>query len=87
MLSIQRFRIFGILYSLEKPSFQKQFDFKGAGDAFVGSFAHYLSRLGIDKIEQVLRMANEYASLTVQKKGTQTSYPHIDDLDEKFRNV
>ncbi len=61
------------------------FGFEGAGDAFVGAFAHYLRKLGMPNIKKVVEIANEYASLTVQQKGTQTSYPRIDDLDASFR--
>ncbi|WP_270335139.1 ribokinase [Ligilactobacillus acidipiscis] len=47
-------------------------DTTGAGDAFIGSFAHYYTQ-GQD-IETALRNANIYASLTIMKRGTQKSY-------------
>jgi ribokinase len=57
---------------------------KGAGDAFVGSFAHYLNLLGKDSIEKSIELASDYATLTVQKPGTQSSYPKLEELEEKF---
>jgi ribokinase len=60
-------------------------DTAGAGDAFVGSFTNYLNRYGEEQIEKVIRLACNYASLTVQTKGTQSSYPFLDTLDDKFK--
>ena len=57
---------------------------KGAGDAFVGSFSHFLSKLGESSMETVLDLASSYASLTVEAFGTQTSYPSLDKLEKKF---
>lgn len=59
--------------------------FKGAGDAFVGSFAHYLNLLGKGSIEKSIELAADYATLSVQKPGTQSSYPRLDELDGKFK--
>lgn len=58
---------------------------QGAGDAFVGSLAHYLGALGVESIHRAIELATEYASLSVQQKGTQASYPFLNDLDAKFR--
>jgi sugar/nucleoside kinase (ribokinase family) len=58
---------------------------KGAGDAFVGSFAHYLNKYGHDSIEKAIELASEYASLSVQTQGTQSSYPELSQLDTKFK--
>lgn len=58
---------------------------KGAGDAFVGAFAHYLCYYGKDSIEKALKLASDYASLSVQKLGTQSSYPRLDEIDAKFK--
>ncbi len=55
--------------------------FKGAGDAFVGAFCHYLNELGSDRIGEILRFACNYATKTVQEKGTQSSYPLGSDLE------
>lgn len=63
----------------------KVIDTSGAGDAFVGSFSHYLNKYGDDKIEKVIELASSYATLTVQSCGTQSSYPYLADISEKFR--
>ena len=60
-------------------------DSTGAGDAFVGSLAHYLSKLGVNEMKRAIELACEYATLSVTKKGTQASYPKLNELDEKFR--
>ena len=62
-------------------------DSTGAGDAFVGSLAHYLSKLGVGEIKRAIELACEYATLSVLKKGTQASYPKLNELDEKFKVV
>ena len=58
---------------------------KGAGDAFVGSFAHYLNSYGKDSIEKTIDLANDYATLSVRSHGTQTSYPYLNQLEDKFK--
>jgi len=58
--------------------------FKGAGDAFVGSLAHYVCKLGLESVNKAVELACKYASLTVESKGTQSSYPHWRSLDKKF---
>lgn len=57
---------------LESPP-EKVIDTTGAGDCFLGTFAHYLSK-GYD-FKTSMKEANLCASLSVQKEGTQTSYP------------
>lgn len=56
----------------------------GAGDAFVGSFVHYLNRLGDELVLNAVELASEYASITVQYPGTQSSYPKLEKLSDKF---
>jgi len=53
-------------------------DTTGAGDCFIGSFAHFLTQ-GCDE-ETAAKRACFVASLSVQKHGTQTSYPTHDDM-------
>ena len=48
-------------------------DTTGAGDSFIGCFAHYLTKGS--SVEESLHKANLYAAQAVQKRGTQTSYP------------
>jgi sugar/nucleoside kinase (ribokinase family) len=62
---------------------------KGAGDAFIGAIAHYLSKSRENFFDEIVfdrsvELAVEYASLTVERKGAQTSYPYINELDSKF---
>lgn len=47
-------------------------DTTGAGDAFIGSFAHYYT--SGESIVEALQHANLYAALTIKKRGTQKSY-------------
>ncbi|PWG00351.1 ribokinase [Levilactobacillus bambusae] len=55
-------------------------DTTGAGDSFIGSFAHYFA--AGEPIPVALRHANEYASVTVTRYGTQKSYPTLAELDQ-----
>lgn len=57
----------------------KAVDTTGAGDAFIGCFAHVLTHGG--SIEEALRRANGYAASSVTKRGTQSSYPTADELE------
>lgn len=47
-------------------------DTTGAGDAFIGCFCHYLVQDG--DVESALIQANRYASDSVTRRGTQSSY-------------
>eukprot|EP00397_Hematodinium_sp_SG-2012_P029234 GEMP01030862.1.p1 GENE.GEMP01030862.1~~GEMP01030862.1.p1 ORF type:complete len:275 (+),score=70.82 GEMP01030862.1:347-1171(+) len=51
-------------------------DTTGAGDSFIGSLAHFLARG--DSVATAARKGCAIASLTVSKKGTQSSYPDRD---------
>ncbi|MCI1985900.1 MAG: ribokinase [Lactobacillus sp.] len=53
-------------------------DTTGAGDSFIGSFAHYYTQ-GED-VATALRHANEYAAVTVTRRGTQKAYPTAEEL-------
>ena len=55
-------------------------DTTGAGDAFVGSLAYFLS-CRLEMAESVRRSCC-VASLTVQSQGTQASYPAGPDLPD-----
>ena len=57
-------------------------DSTGAGDAFVGALAHFLD-LGIDIFESSKR-ASAVASISVQGKGTQSSFPERDQLPSEL---
>lgn len=53
-------------------------DTVGAGDAFVGGFAHYLSE-GLD-IFKAARKSVMVASISVTRKGAQESYPNLEEV-------
>ena len=57
-------------------------DSTGAGDAFVGALAHFLD-LGIDIFESSER-ASAVATISVQGKGTQSSFPERDQLPSEL---
>ena len=53
-------------------------DTTGAGDAFIGCFAHCLSE-GLE-VREGLELANAYAALSVTARGTQKSYRNAQDF-------
>lgn len=53
-------------------------DTTGAGDAFIGCFSHYLVQ-GCD-VESALGHANRYASDSVTRRGTQSSYATAEEF-------
>ncbi len=56
----------------------KALDTTGAGDAFVGSLAHFLA--SEKAIYEAMERANRIAALSVLSAGTQTSFPEAKDL-------
>lgn len=56
----------------------KAIDTTGAGDAFIGCFAHYYSASG--NVLEAINHAVVYASHSVTIKGTQTSYANRDEF-------
>ncbi len=56
----------------------KVVDTTGAGDAFVGSLAFYLGT-GY-ALSEATERATTVATLSVQKRGTQTSFPHAEEV-------
>ena len=55
-------------------------DSTGAGDSFVGTLAFLLSRAESMSLMNKVQRACRVASQSVEKKGTQTSYPTVDEL-------
>ena len=55
-------------------------DTTGAGDAFIGSFAHYYTQ-GED-VPTALSHANRYAAISVTRRGTQKAYPTAAELND-----
>jgi ribokinase len=56
------------------------FYLQGAGDAFVGALAFYLSCMPQLPLEESLQRSGQIASHSVQYPGTQSSYPFRKDL-------
>mmetsp|Transcript_46928 Transcript_46928/g.75623 ORF Transcript_46928/g.75623 Transcript_46928/m.75623 type:complete len:333 (+) Transcript_46928:103-1101(+) len=57
-------------------------DSSGAGDAYLGALAAYLSTS--HPIEEALVLAGKVATMTVQAKGTQSSFPSLSSLPSDF---
>lgn len=57
----------------------KVVDTTGAGDCFLGAFAYFLARGS--PLEVCMDRANTIAGYSVQREGTQSSYPLASDLD------
>ncbi|XP_021916225.1 ribokinase-like isoform X2 [Zootermopsis nevadensis] len=53
---------------------------EGAGDMFVGSLAFYLACYPELPMKEIVKRSCEMATVSVQKHGTQTSFPTKDDL-------
>lgn len=53
-------------------------DTTGAGDAFIGCFAHFYIQTG--DISEAIKLASAFAAISVTKRGTQTSYPDREQL-------
>lgn len=62
----------------------KATDSTGAGDSFIGSLAFYISTRPELSLEESVRRAVQIASVSVQKPGTQTSYPLRDELPQEL---
>lgn len=58
----------------------KPVDTTGAGDMFVGGLAFYLAYYPQLPMKEIVKRSCEVATVSVQKYGTQTSFPTKDDL-------
>ena len=64
-------------------------DTTGAGDCFLGAFSaawikhNNGGEASFEEICEFVRKANNVASMSVEKKGTQASYPEMDDFWQK----
>ncbi|EAN79083.1 ribokinase, putative [Trypanosoma brucei brucei TREU927] len=61
----------------------KAVDSTGAGDCFVGAMVFYLS-MG-KSLEESCKRANMIAAISVQRPGTQSSYPTLDELPAEVK--
>jgi ribokinase len=66
------------------PTAVKAVDTSGAGDAFIGCFAHELVKSG--DIPAAMAQASAYAACSVTGRGTQRSYPDAETF-QRFLNV
>jgi len=55
-------------------------DTTAAGDSFVGAFAARLKSLSLNDLYYAVKIGNKAASITVTKKGAQSSLPYLDDI-------
>lgn len=69
------------MYSSSK---RKCINFQGAGDSFCGALAYLLVYKPELPLEEQVQRACFVASISVQGKGTQTSYPYAKDLPEEW---
>ena len=84
---------------VQAPLIESVLDTSGAGDCFLGSFAYYLTcggsggggktrsmedMLTMDTLVKAARYACCAATLSVQKKGTQSSYPDKESIVENW---
>lgn len=61
-------------------------NFQGAGDAFIGALAYFLSTRPDVELQEAIRRSTVVAGISVQKPGTQTSLPWRKDLpDDLFK--
>merc|ERR1711997_1211622 len=58
----------------------KVVDTTGAGDSFVGSMSYYLAYHPELDMTEMIRRSCDIASISVQKEGTQTSFPYKHEL-------
>uniref|UniRef100_A0A1Q3FKN1 Ribokinase n=1 Tax=Culex tarsalis TaxID=7177 RepID=A0A1Q3FKN1_CULTA len=57
----------------------KVVDTTGAGDAFIGALAHFMAQHPEAELTPCIAAANKVAALSVQKPGTQTSFPRLSE--------
>lgn len=60
-------------------------DSTGAGDAFTGAFSHFFAEG--ESVTEAIQHANEYAAVTVTRRGTQKSYPKMADFQELLKGI
>merc|ERR1711874_23301 len=58
----------------------KVVDTTGAGDSFVGTMSYYLAYHPELDMTEMIRRSCDIASISVQKEGTQTSFPYRKNL-------
>mmetsp|Transcript_676 Transcript_676/g.2397 ORF Transcript_676/g.2397 Transcript_676/m.2397 type:complete len:315 (-) Transcript_676:52-996(-) len=61
---------------------EKVVDTTGAGDSYLGALSHFLALAA--PVKAAMAKANAVAGMSVQKRGTQSSYPSASDLSDDF---
>ncbi|KAL7639203.1 UNVERIFIED_CONTAM: hypothetical protein RMT77_010737 [Armadillidium vulgare] len=68
------------LEHIPAPRINNVVDTTGAGDAFVGALSYFLSQSSELSRSEMIKRSCEVASVSIQSKGTQTSFPHRKDV-------
>ncbi|XP_058062033.1 ribokinase [Anopheles bellator] len=68
------------VYHVPSTKVNKVVDTTGAGDVFIGALAHFIAQSGA-ALACCIFAANRVAARSVQKPGTQTSFPRLSELD------
>uniref|UniRef100_A0A182INJ9 Ribokinase n=1 Tax=Anopheles atroparvus TaxID=41427 RepID=A0A182INJ9_ANOAO len=69
------------VYHVKPMKVTKVVDTTGAGDAFIGALAHFLAKHPGADLGCCIAAANRVAAWSVQKPGTQTSFPRAGDVE------
>lgn len=66
----------------ENSTSSLSYHIKGAGDSFCGALAYFFVKMPHLSLEEQLRRTTLVASISVQRKGTQKSYPWASEIPE-----
>lgn len=61
-------------------------DSTGAGDAFIGALAFYLAKEPNMTMVEMIQKSCRVASVSVQRRGTQQSFPSFDELPSALKS-
>ncbi|EIJ69171.1 ribokinase [Pasteurella bettyae] len=68
-----------------KPYKVNAIDTSGAGDAFIGCFAHYY--IATNDVKHAMTMASAYSAYSVTGQGTQSSYPDKAQFEQFLQSM
>uniref|UniRef100_A0A182NRG7 Ribokinase n=1 Tax=Anopheles dirus TaxID=7168 RepID=A0A182NRG7_9DIPT len=68
------------VYHVRPVKVEKVVDTTGAGDAFIGALAHFLAKHPDELLANCVAAANHVAAWSVQRPGTQSSFPRPGDV-------
>ncbi|XP_053657588.1 ribokinase [Anopheles marshallii] len=69
------------VYHVQPVKVTKVVDTTGAGDAFIGALAHFVAKYPEAELGNCIAAANRVAAWSVQKPGTQSSFPRAGDVE------